>query len=406
MKRLKGSYGSYAGTYFFYFFSLAVFSSSVLSVYLGSIGKDEVEISFIASASSLVSLGVVPLSGWLFDRVAHTKRLFSAFFAAAGLLGLVFALCRAVWILFLLNGLIAASINSLDPLNQKIASSSKYRYGTIRVWGTLGYATATQLGALVIDLRQARLVFLLLLCGAALSVFFFCFTDPVSVPAASAQKREALPGARRDRHFIKNPYFLLYLALSLFFFSMSGANMTYAPLLLQRLGIPTNIVGTVLSLGVVIELPILLFSNKFMDRFNGKTLLLVAFLMSGLQYLCYGLSRSAGFTVAVLLVFMATSSTLFMMISLKIVRNLVPPTRIATALGMVGFGNSVGLSIMLNISGQIVRHSGMESLYLLYAGLCAMGVLLTLPLKIGNSEMVFSGRQDVEAAGEAEIFIK
>lgn len=392
MRRHKDSYISYVGTYFFYFFGLAACSSTVLSVYLRDIGKDPVEISFIISAASLFSVGIVPLSGWLFDRSTHTKRLIRVFFILAGLLGLAFAASRQIWLLFLLNGLMAACFGSLDPVCQKMAASSQYRYGAIRIWGTIGFAAATQMGAWLIYHEQAKLVFVLVPASTLLAALFHSFTQPESLPPESApQERPENP-----RGFLKNPYFLLYLGISTLFFSISGANMTYSPLLLQNLGISTDRVGTVLSLSTLVELPVLLFSNRFMDRFNGKTLLRVSFVMAGLQYLCYGLSRSAWVTVAVLFVLRSTSATLYMMVGLKIVCNLVPSKLTTTALGLVSSVNSVGLGLLLNISGRIVQGLGMETLYLIYAGLCALGILLTSFLKIGNTASVFNGTPQTE----------
>lgn len=391
MKRLTGSYASYAGTYFFYFFGMAVFSSSMLSVYLRDIGKTPEEISFIVSAASLFSLGFVPFSSYLFDRVKNTKLLFGGFFILSGVFGFSFVISREIWLLFFLNGIITAFINSIDPVFQKIAGSSKYRYGSIRIWGTLGYATATQAGTLVIALGQSQLIFILLPAAAIISSFFYLYTEPLYFPPESSVEAPQEEVKENRRIFMKNPYFLLYLLLSTVFYSMSGANMTYTPLLLQDLGISTDQVGTVLSLATLVELPVLLLSNKFMDRLNGKTLLCAAFLMSAVQYAFYGVSRTAWVTVVTLLFLKSTTSTLYIMISLKVVRNLVSSHFTATALGIIGSANSIGLWALLNLSGKIVQRMGMQSLYLLYCVLCILGTLFALFLNIGNNAAVFSG---------------
>ena len=54
-RTFRGSYPAYALTYFFFYWSLGVFTS-VLSMYLTGIGKSKAEMSFIMSASSLLSL--------------------------------------------------------------------------------------------------------------------------------------------------------------------------------------------------------------------------------------------------------------------------------------------------------------------------------------------------------------
>ena len=64
--RYRGSYFSYILTYFFYYFSMAVFSS-VLAVYLAGQGKSAQELSFIMSAAGLFSILLLPVTGWLLD---------------------------------------------------------------------------------------------------------------------------------------------------------------------------------------------------------------------------------------------------------------------------------------------------------------------------------------------------
>lgn len=44
-----------------------------------------------------------------------------------------------------------AFINSITPVCERVAGSGKYRYGVLRVWGTLGYAAGAQGAGLVLE---------------------------------------------------------------------------------------------------------------------------------------------------------------------------------------------------------------------------------------------------------------
>ena len=61
-RTFRGSYPAYALTYFFFYWSLGVFTS-VLSMYLTGIGKSKAEMSFIMSASSLFGVVLIPIVG-------------------------------------------------------------------------------------------------------------------------------------------------------------------------------------------------------------------------------------------------------------------------------------------------------------------------------------------------------
>lgn len=60
-RTFRGSYPAYALTYFFFYWSLGVFTS-VLSMYLTGIGKSKAEMSFIMSASSLFGVVLIPIA--------------------------------------------------------------------------------------------------------------------------------------------------------------------------------------------------------------------------------------------------------------------------------------------------------------------------------------------------------
>lgn len=61
---LRGSYFSYALTYFSFYFGMGAFIS-VQSVYLMGLGKSTGEMSFIVSASSLFGIVLIPAVGYL-----------------------------------------------------------------------------------------------------------------------------------------------------------------------------------------------------------------------------------------------------------------------------------------------------------------------------------------------------
>lgn len=386
--RYRGSYVSYVITFFFYFFAMAVFSS-VLSVYLTGIGKSATEMSFIVSASGLFSFLIVPVVGYLNDRTRKPKIISAGILLGAGLLGLLFSVCREVWVLFLLDGFIMSFINCVMPVCERMAGASKYRYGAIRVWGTLGYAAGAQCAGLALQWISPSFIFVMLLISALLTAVGFWGTEEVQPPARPAESTESAEKPSLAS-LLKNPSFLLFLVIAFLFSGCSGVNMTYSPVLLTRLGVPASAVGTVLFFSTLVEIPLILFSNRFMDRFSGKVLLLGSFSIITVQFLFYGFTRSAAVVVTVMVLLKAIASTLFMMISLKVVRNLIPPELTTTGLSVVNSINSLGTILLQNLGGAVVDHSSIHTLYLGMTALTGLGLLLALFLKVSNREKVFA----------------
>ncbi len=383
-RRFKGSYFSYVLIYFCAYFAMASFVS-VLSVYLTDLGKTGSEMSFIISSSGIFSFFMVPAAGFLCDRTGRSRLVSAGLLIGMGILALVFSGCRQVWALFLLEGLLMSFLNSALPACERLASATKFRYGVLRVWGTFGYALGAQAAGLAVQHFPPFVLFFLVFLSTLLAALGLAGAeDPILPEPKEEQKKPPLSS------FLKNPQFLLFLLITFLFYSSSGVNFNYAAFLLDTMGVPTGAVGTVLSVGTLVEIPIILFSNKFMDRFSGKTLLLICCAINVVQFICYGLSSSAWVVVTVMILLKAIGATLFMMLILKMVRNLVAAELTVTGISVVNSINNLGVILMQNLGGAILDRIGIQSFYLILAALTAAAMLLTLLLRVKNTEKVFS----------------
>lgn len=364
-RTFRGSYPAYALTYFFFYWSLGVFTS-VLSMYLTGIGKSKAEMSFIMSASSLFGVVLIPIVGYINDKLRKPRLICTVMMACVAVFGILFALVRETMLLFLLNGCIMGFISSLSPVSERMATSTKYRYGTIRIWGTFGYAAAVQVACAMMEFTSPKLIFVSVSVSAVLAIVGFLGTDDISFTDTEAAKA----AAGKQFSFLCAPMYILFVIIGFIFSGCSNLNMTYSPILLQELGMPTGAVGTVLLFSTIVELPVILFSYKFMDRFSGRTLMLLA--------------------VATMLVLRAIGSTLFGMILLKIVRGVVQVRSVSTALGVISATDAMSAILMQNLGGILVENTSIRILYFAMAGLMMLGMILTLFLRVQNTEKVFS----------------
>lgn len=259
---LRGSYFSYALTYFSFYFGMGAFIS-VQSVYLMGLGKSTGEMSFIVSASSLFGIVLIPAVGYLNDRLKKPRLIAGLLLAAVAVLGAVFAASRSTWVLYVLNGLIMGLVSAISPVCERMAGSGRFRYGTVRVWGTIGYAAAAQLAGLVMEFIAPRMIFVLFGAAIAVAAAGFAGTDGIRF------EQEAEKSTAADQlSFLSKPMFLLFAAIALVFSGMSNLNITYSPILLQELGLSTGFVGTALSLSTLVELPVILFPTGLWTVFR------------------------------------------------------------------------------------------------------------------------------------------
>ena len=387
LSRFKNSYFSYVLLYTGYYLVFSLYSS-VLAVYLAGIGLSDQELSLILSAAGVFSFFVAPISGYLTDRVKNQKLAAGLMLAGIGGFALVFALCRSLWALFLLNGMVMSLINSITPFCERVAGNSSYRYGVLRVWGTLGYAAGAQGAGLAIERLPGPALFVLV-AGACLITLIGLAGVELRPQAPAAENAQAEKKGPKLSALAGNPQFFLFLGAAALFAGCSGVNINYSPVLLTTIGVPTGMVGTVLFFSTLVEVPLILFSHKFMDRLGGKTLTAICFVLAIAQYLVYGLVLSPAGVVAVMIGIKAIASTLYMMLCLKMVRCLLPGGLTTTGLAVVASVTNLSQLLLQNLGGWVASASGIRAMYLGMAILCGAGLALTGFLQVKNEEKVF-----------------
>ena len=412
-RKWKGSYACYVILFVFYYYCMAAFGS-VLSVYLTGIGIGIADMSLIVSAASLFGFVMIPVIGYLADRTGAPRQIAGILMIGIGIFAVLFSFSRKVAILFLLNGLAMSCISAAQPILERMAGAAKYRYGILRVWGTVGYAVGAQAAGLILQYSTPLVLFgSVFAAGCIAAVGITGAEDPVekadsrnkSVRYQSelSEKKENQTNKRKSDladsknkwnsaaliSFIKNSQYLLYLLIALLFWGCSGANMTYIPVLLTDLGIHTGTVGTILFFSTLIEIPIIVYSNVFMDRFSGRVLLWIACTLTLAEFVVFGTSRSVPLVVGIVILFKAIATTMFIMITLKVVRSIVPAELTTTGLALINTFNSVGTILLQNMGGRIVEKTSLPFFYRVMACIVLGIMILTFFLRPGKEEKVF-----------------
>lgn len=133
LERYKNSYLSYFLMYNFYYLSWAVFSA-LISVYLLDKDFKASEVSLVVSTSFLTSMIFQPVIGMFSDRY-DVKKVNFVLFTLAGIGGLAFMFASSLITITIGYSFVLTLINGTNPVMEKIASSSPYQYGKIRIWG-------------------------------------------------------------------------------------------------------------------------------------------------------------------------------------------------------------------------------------------------------------------------------
>lgn len=384
LKRYKNSYLSYFLMYNFYYLSWAVFSA-LISVYLLDKGFKASEVSLVVSTSFFTSMIFQPFIGMLSDRF-DVKKVNFILFGLAALGGFAFMFASSLITITIGYSFVLTLINGTNPVMEKIASSSPYQYGKIRIWGTIGYATGSWLAGTIYQFISPEFIFICFVITMILCIIGLLGTE---TPHDLSQEKVV---KTKTSTLLHNHKYLYYLIIAAIFQGITNMANTYIPAMFQNDGLPVNLVSTILSFAVLCEAPIVLFSHRFMDKLANKKLLIIAYIMISIQFLCYTFNVWLPLKVLITLITKHPSGMLFIMINLKIVSTLVPKEHQITALAFVQTLRNLSSIIFQNIAGQILDVSSYQILFSLSLIIIAFGFLLVLLFKIpsGKDQKIFS----------------
>ena len=384
LERYKNSYLCYFLMYNFYYLSWAIFSA-LISIYLLDKGFKASEVSLVVSTSFLTSMIFQPVIGMFSDRY-DVKKVNFVLFALAGIGGLAFMFASSLITITIGYSFVLTLINGTNPVMEKIASSSPYQYGKIRIWGTIGYATGSWLAGMIYQLISPSAIFICFIITMILCIIGLLGTQ---TPSELGQNNEE---KTKTSTLFYNHKYLYYLIIAAIFQGITNMANTYIPAMFQNDGLKVSLVSTILSFAVLCEAPLVLFSHKFMDKLTNKRLLIIAYSMITIQFLCYALNVWLPLKVIITLITKHPSGMLFIMINLKIVSTLVPKEHQITALAFVQTLRNLSSIIFQNIAGQILDISSYQILFALSLIVIVVGFVLVILFKVpsGKDQKLFN----------------
>ena len=384
LERYKNSYLCYFLMYNFYYLSWAIFSA-LISIYLLDKGFKASEVSLVVSTSFLTSMIFQPVIGMFSDRY-DVKKVNFVLFTLAGIGGLAFMFASSLITITIGYSFVLTLINGTNPVMEKIASSSPYQYGKIRIWGTIGYATGSWLAGMIYQLISPSAIFICFIITMILCIIGLLGTK---TPSELGQNNEE---KTKTSTLFHNHKYLYYLIIAAIFQGITNMANTYIPAMFQNDGLKVSLVSTILSFAVLCEAPLVLFSHKFMDKLTNKRLLIIAYSMITIQFLCYALNVWLPLKVIITLITKHPSGMLFIMINLKIVSTLVPKEHQITALAFVQTLRNLSSIIFQNIAGQILDISSYQILFALSLIVIVVGFALVILFKVpsGKDQKLFN----------------
>lgn len=268
--------------YFLYFSGMGAINPFINLFYI-SRHLSGTEIGVLGTFSALVGLLSAPFWGRLNDNVRHPRLLLQAALFVNSLAYYFLSRQSAFLEMAVIIGLNALICSSINPQSQaqalEAAAGAGTYYGSIRLFGSLGWAIAAVLSGLLIQktsLLSAFYLFGLTTLLAALVLFLIRPSGQKKPPQQLKPVR--LPMKQVLLEMIKNRELLAFAIALIVMWAASNGTTTFESVYMQRLGAPTSLIGWANTVGAVVEIPMMLLADRVLRRKGSAATLLAGYL--------------------------------------------------------------------------------------------------------------------------------
>lgn len=265
-------------------------------VYYRSLGFSGTEIGLLTGISPLVSF----FGSAFWTRLADSTRrhgLIMSLTMGVGILALCLLPLLQTFapILFLsivMSFFFSPTSSLADNAVMHMLGGEKDLYGRVRLGGTLGFGLCAPIAGAVVHNAGLRTTFWV----AGAMYLLSLLVSRTFTHESSAAKPAAGGGVGR---LLAEPRFLLFLAVSFAGGLSLSAVGNYLFPYMEELGAGEEIMGVALSIGTVIEYPMLFFSDRLIRRLKPYGLFMLAMTFTGLRLILFGWNSSPELVLAI-----------------------------------------------------------------------------------------------------------
>ena len=290
--------------YYFARFGGIAFLMPFLSLFFRRWGLTGTEIGLLASLGAVLTLLVAPMWGRWSDRASEPRRVLQVALVATALCGLCLSQQRVLLGIAVVRSIQALVGAGIEPLSDALVLSIIHRssrdgFGSVRLWGSLGWAIIVLLSGWVVERTGLFAAFLGYAVSLVVSALILNLMD-VAAPSEKVPPIESRPGVWSTVQDLLRNRGMVVLAIALVFLWLaSGGLYQFEPIFLDELGASESLIGFSSMLRALAELPGMVWADRLVRRYGPYRILCAAVLLSAILRTPVLMSPTAAIVVGV-----------------------------------------------------------------------------------------------------------
>jgi len=260
--------------YFLYFGGVGAFWTFV-NVYYRSLGLSGTQIGLINTLAPLTAIVAATLWGVLADRLGQPGRVLRISIPGVIVAVLALSTARPFWLIILLACLLAlfnsATIPLIDNTTLRLLGERRGQYGRYRVLGSYGFILTSLTAGYLYEITG--LVWIFYVYAAIMAVLVLASAglpnEPVRLAGGSVW--------RGLGQMVRQPAWVMFAIASTFLWIANNGTMNFLGITVEEMGGAERLIGLVWMMSAVTEIPILLNSERLLQKFGPVRLQITAF---------------------------------------------------------------------------------------------------------------------------------
>lgn len=277
--------------YFFTWIGAGGFLLPFLAIFYRRQGLSGLEIGLIGTVQAVAALLAAPVWGRWNDRFNRPRQLMQIGLTATAIIMLIVGRQDAFVFIAVLVGLDALLTAGLEPLSTNLAHNIAERagagYGSIRLWGSLGWTVVAATGGRIIQSLGIYVAFIGYAVGMVLSAVTLRFLPREDVGPDDGARPAIIPANIGEvLNIIRHSPRLMSLAVGLgFYWLLTSGLYQFESIYLDELGASETLIGLANAINAAVELPAMLWADRMLRRRTPGWLLRASFLLVALRAL-------------------------------------------------------------------------------------------------------------------------
>jgi PPP family 3-phenylpropionic acid transporter len=358
--------------FLFVFFGFGVLFP-MLGIYLDEIGLSGSQIGTILSIGPVVAIIAQPVWGMICDRYQKPRAVLTVATFLTGVAGLGYLLTENYMVLLIIAAILSLFHSAIVPISDSLTLSYVKRenveYGSIRLWGAIGFAFAVWIAGMVIEATFTSIIF-----------YFFALILFISTWFANQMPEEA-ENLRVDLRsglakLMKIPPYVVFLLSTFLILGPVYSNNFYFGIYYTSLGGTVAGVGLAFLLAAGSEAPFMRLAGYFIRRYGIMTILIVAAVLSAARWVFFFSEPSTAWVLGVSIV-QGISVGFFIPAAVQLVRELTPDDVKVTGMSIyAAVSSGLGAMACTFIGGFIFEYYSIAHTYLFFGAATFLGAIL------------------------------